>query len=159
MDYLSLGAFAFMQTFNSVVWGSLYALSLWVAKPSPLIAPALSGFAFVGWAHANLDLHAGARDAVALAFIPLHALPIIGVAFLLSVLVLGRGPITPRPRRISSHGGNDDKTIPERRGQPAGPGAFSCDTCGAVVKFGASHCRVCERRFEYPAKPADESQK
>jgi len=92
-SYLSAGftGFLFIQAFNSLAWGSLFALSFLVRKPSPLIAPSLTGLGFVAVAHARVDLAADAQTAIAVAFIPVYALPIIGVTFLVSVLILGRG--------------------------------------------------------------------
>ena len=91
----SLGGFMFLEAFNAMAWGSLFVLSYLLRKPSPLIFPSLAGFGFLGFAHGRVDLSAAGHAGVALVYIPILALPIIAVAFVFSVAILGRGPRAP----------------------------------------------------------------
>jgi hypothetical protein len=154
-----IGGFAAIQSFNSLVWGSLYAASLFVRKPSPLVLPSIAGLGFVGVAHSGVDLTHGARAAVALAFIPIYALPIIGGTFLLSILVLGRGPgphnrVTPSDFR--DIGDRSDHRAPGPP-VPRKDSGFACFACGNAVNFGASQCSACEQIFRYSPRPRHDS--
>lgn len=84
-QYTDKGASAFLLlgAFNAIAWGSMIALSFLFHRPVSLLFPCCAGFAFLGWAHFNLDLAADAQAAVALVFIPVFALlPIaVGGAF------------------------------------------------------------------------------
>ena len=135
-----------VSAFNALAWGALVFLSFRVRSPVSLIAPTLAGFGFLAFAHSGLDLAADAQSAVAIVFIPVYALPIIGVTFLLSLSVFGRGgvraptSISPAPESGLGEGG------PPRQ---EGTGLFSCFTCGARVSFGVSQCPACEQSFHY----------
>ena len=119
-SYLSAGfpGFVFIQSFNSLAWGSLLALSFLVRKPSPLVAPSLTGLGFVAVAHARLDLAADAQNSVAVAFIPVYAFPIIGVTFLVSVLLMGRGSDSDDPSQSLESSEAADRS-PTFTGPPA----------------------------------------
>jgi hypothetical protein len=142
-----IGGFLFFGGFNAMVWGTLIGLSYLVRKPSPLIVPSVAGFGFLAYAHAHLDLASDAQAAVALVFIPIYALPFVLFGFAASVGVLGRGllPVrTARPTATSvlvRHLAQDVTASEE---------AFSCPSCRAVVRYGASHCQKCDERFRYP---------
>jgi hypothetical protein len=136
--------------FNALSWGSLVLLSFLVRRSVALIAPALAGFGFLTFAHSRLDLAAGAQNAVAVVFIPVYAVPIIGVTFLLSLAVFGRGSGRAAPtssewaRESAPHGSSEDR--PPRQ---AGTGRFACFNCGGRVNFGVSQCETCEQPFRY----------
>lgn len=92
-SYLQGGVvgFLFLGGFNAIAWGTLVGLSYLVRKPAPLIVPGIAGFGFLAHAHSQLDLASDAQAAVALAFIPIYAMPLVVLAFAASVGVLGRG--------------------------------------------------------------------
>lgn len=74
-----VGAFILLGAFNAIAWGSMVALSFLYHRPASLLFPCVAGFAFLAWAHYNLDLAADAQAAVALVFIPVFALLPIAV--------------------------------------------------------------------------------
>ena len=86
-----IGFFMFLQTFNSLVWGMLYAASFKVRRPLVLLLPSLAGFGSLAYFHAQLDLAADAQMGVALVFIPVYSAGIAALALLTSIAVLGRG--------------------------------------------------------------------
>lgn len=141
-----VGGFLLLGAFNAIAWGSLVALSYFLRKPSPLIVPSVAAFAFLAFAHSQLDLASDAQAAVALVFIPIYALPVVLLGFMVSVGVLGRG----LPRLLEPPPGAS--TVPAHRVPKDGlipPAPFECPSCGAMVSYGASHCRDCEHCFRY----------
>lgn len=74
-----VGAFILLGAFNAIAWGSMIALSFLYQRRASLLFPCVAGFAFLAWAHYNLDLAADAQAAVALVFIPVFALLPIAV--------------------------------------------------------------------------------
>lgn len=84
-DYVgNVAAIAFLQSFNAIAWGSLVFLSYFVRRPIAIAVPALVGLGFVARAHSGLDLAGDPQNGVALVFIPIYALPVIGMSFVLS---------------------------------------------------------------------------
>jgi hypothetical protein len=143
MSYVrvGLGGIAFMQSFNAISWGSLVLLSYLLRRPQALVAPSLLGLGFVAFAHSGVDLGRDAQSAVAMVFIPIYSLPIVGVTFVLSFLACERGA-RREPRNPF------DDTLSEPRAPIAtADGSYVCFTCGAPVNLGASACRRCEQPF------------
>jgi hypothetical protein len=135
-----IGGFWLIESANALSWGPLVLLSYLVRRPVVLALPAVLGLGFVGYAHATIDLAADAQNAVALIFVPVYAVPIALVAFVVSFAAFGRG--------------SDPKRVPKRgRPTPATQAlrakSFACPECGASINFGASHCQVCEQSFSY----------
>jgi hypothetical protein len=69
----------FFGAFNAVAWGSLLGASFLLQKPPSLLLPAALGFGFLAFAHGVVDLGADAQAAIALVFIPIYAVPLIGI--------------------------------------------------------------------------------
>ena len=140
----------FVGAFNALSWGCLVLLSFLVRRPVALVTPALAGFGFLAVAHGGLDLGADPQSAVALAFIPVYAVPIIGVTFLLSLAVFGRGGGRAAPNSIEQ-AAESVSDVFAQRGAPRheGNGRFACFACGGSVSFGVSHCQTCEQPFRY----------
>jgi hypothetical protein len=136
----------FVSTFNALAWGCLIFLSFRVRSLVTLIGPGLAGFGFLAFAHNGLDLGADAQNAVAMVFIPVYALPIIGVTFLLSLSAFGRGGRRAAMSISSAPQSGLGEAGPPR---PHGTGLFACFTCGARVSFGVSQCQACEQPFRY----------
>ncbi|MEN0106513.1 MAG: hypothetical protein AAGC84_08820 [Pseudomonas sp.] len=73
-----LGGLMLLCGFNAVAWGSVLAISFFYHRPLSLLAPALAGFAYIAWAHYQLDLAADAQSSIGIIFIPIYALlPIV----------------------------------------------------------------------------------
>lgn len=150
-SYLQSGiwGFLFIGGFNAVAWGTLLALSFLLRKPAPLILPTVLGFAFLAYAHANLDLSSDAQAAVALVFIPIYAVPIIVVAFVVSAPLFGRAAFVPLRRRAERNHENADAPEQSVLQHSSDRAHFACTNCGRVVKYGASHCHECDQAFRY----------
>ncbi len=127
-----LGGFALIQSFNIVAWGTLFGLSFLARSPRAILLPTVAGLGFVGVAHAGVDLAADPQNPIALLFIPLYALPIILVTFVVSLAIVGRGGPTPQRSRWPS-AATSPASSPD-----------ACPACGAHVNFGASHCKECD---------------
>jgi len=143
-----MGGVLLVGAFNALSWGCLVLLSFLVRRPIALVAPALAGFGFLAFAHSGLDLGADAQSAVALAFIPVYAVPIIVVTFLLSLAVLGRGSgrAAPTSNEQAAESVADvfaEGSVPRDEGNRR----FACFACGRRVSFGVSHCQTCEQPF------------
>jgi len=69
-----LGGFALLGAFNAIAWGSMLSLSKKFRRPVSLLFPCVPGFAFLAWAHHNVDLSADPQAAIAIVLIPLLAL-------------------------------------------------------------------------------------
>ena len=93
--HTDIGGYLFFGAFNAVAWGSLVALSFIFRRPGPFLIPCLLGFAFLGWAHYNLDLASDAQAAVALIFIPIYTLVPIAIGAVIGYVV---------DRRLKRHG-------------------------------------------------------
>jgi hypothetical protein len=93
MDWLAqythagLAGFLFLGAFNAIAWLAIIAISWAYRRPASILAPALPGFAVLAWAHHAIDLSADAQAAVALIFVPIHALPAIAIGGVLGYLV------------------------------------------------------------------------
>jgi hypothetical protein len=143
-SYLQHGiaGFLFLGGFNAIVWGTLIGLSYSIRKPGPLIIPSIAGFGLLAYAHAQIDLASNARAGVALVFVPIYALPFVVLGFAASVAVLGRGLPTKSQRGLSPN-----RVRPARAHGVASGQSFECPSCGAIVCYGASHCRECDEDF------------
>ena len=140
----------FVGAFNALSWGCLVLLSFLVRRPIALVPSALAGFGFLAFAHGGLDLGADAQSAVALAFIPVYAVPIICVTFLLSLAVFGRGGGRAAPTSNGQAAESLADIFAERCApRDEGDGRFACFACGGRVNFGVSHCQTCEQPFHY----------
>jgi hypothetical protein len=87
---ISLAGWLFFGAFNAIAWGAILAVSLLYRRPVSLLAPSLSGFGFLAWAHYSLDLAADAQAAIALLFIPILALAPILVGAVIGYFLDGR---------------------------------------------------------------------
>jgi hypothetical protein len=133
---------------NAIGWGGLVLLSYLVTNRAVLIAPAVLGFGFIGLAHAEATFD-GPFDGLVVLFTPVYALLIFGVAFGMSVLLLGADRrVDERVKRPSLRhlDGAPDGTLTPVLGTG---GRHLCFACGANVNYGASECRRCEQPFEY----------
>ena len=84
---LGPGAWLWLTALHAVSWGSILLVSLAYQRPASLLAPCLSGFGFLAWAHASLDLHSDAQAAIALFLIPLVSLLPIAIGALIGYAV------------------------------------------------------------------------
>ena len=84
---VGIGGFIFFAALNAIAWGSIIGVSYFYKQPVSLILPALFAFGFLAWAHYSLDLAADAQSAIALVFIPLCALPLVGIGGLIGYLI------------------------------------------------------------------------
>ncbi|MDD0844110.1 hypothetical protein [Pseudomonas sp. Gutcm_11s] len=69
-----LGGALFLGLFNAIAWGAILLVSLLYRRPASVLAPAVPGFAFLAWAHYQLDLAADAQAALGIVFFPIYAL-------------------------------------------------------------------------------------
>jgi hypothetical protein len=123
------------QGLNAIGWGGLVLLSYLVTNRAVLIAPAVLGFGFIAIVHAEATFD-GPFDGLVVLFVPVYALLIFGVAFGMSVLLLGANlRVNERTKSLSLR--HLDRST------------HSCFACGANVNYGASECRRCEQPFEY----------
>jgi hypothetical protein len=83
----SLAGWLFFGAFNAIAWGTIFAISFMYRRPASLIAPCLMGFGFLAWAHNTLNLGADAQAAIALIFIPIHALLPIAIGGAIGYIV------------------------------------------------------------------------
>ncbi len=78
-------AFLFFGLFNAVCWGSILLATLTYRDVRSVWYPAVIGFAMPAWWHATLDLSSSSTSAIGLMFIPIMALPYVGVGWLVGL--------------------------------------------------------------------------
>jgi hypothetical protein len=88
-QYTDVGVkgFLFFAALNALVWGSIVAISSLYRRPIALVFPCLLGFGFLACAHYTLDLSSDPQAALALAYIPIYALPFVAVGSVIGYLV------------------------------------------------------------------------
>lgn len=69
--------------FNAICWGAILAASYTYRHPQAVWFPALLGFALPAFMHASLNLASDAQAAIALVLIPVFALPLVFVGWLM----------------------------------------------------------------------------
>jgi hypothetical protein len=79
------GAVLFFAAFNAICWGSILAATFTYRDPRSAWFPAVLGFALPALAHVTLDLASDPQAAIALVFIPIYALPLVLVGWLLGL--------------------------------------------------------------------------
>ena len=80
-----LGAIVFFGIFNAINWGTIVVGTLAFRSMPAIVVAALIGFAYPLYAHATLDLASDAQAAIALIFIPIYSLPLVGLGWLLGM--------------------------------------------------------------------------
>ncbi|UXA51375.1 hypothetical protein M0D46_07730 [Xanthomonas prunicola] len=83
----AIGGWLFFAALNAIAWGALLGISFLYRRPVSLGIPCALGFGALAWAHNTLDLRSDAQAAIALVFIPIHALVPIAIGGLLGYVV------------------------------------------------------------------------
>lgn len=86
-SYLGCAAPLLLSAFNAICWGSILLGSYLYRHAWAILFPALSGFGYLAWQHARLDLSADAQASLALIFIPIYSLPFVLVGWLFGLAV------------------------------------------------------------------------
>ena len=86
-SYFGSGVFAilFLSAFNAICWGSILCSTFSYRSPKAVWFPAGFGFVFPAIAHGTLDLSSDAQAALGLIFIPIYALPLVLVGWLVGI--------------------------------------------------------------------------
>jgi hypothetical protein len=77
----------FFQGFNALTWGSIILTSFFYESDYSILAPALTGFGYISWAHYTLDLTVDAQAGLGIIFIPIYSIPYVVIGGIIGYLI------------------------------------------------------------------------